>query len=58
MTGQLLQKAGYTVEYVTAGAVPQFTAIAHGDLHEQPETWGIYAGRFFTIYMGEDPVQK
>ena len=37
--GTLLGKAGYTVEYVTAGAVPQFAAIAQGDLHAQPETW-------------------
>ncbi|MCY4220318.1 MAG: ABC transporter substrate-binding protein [Thiotrichales bacterium] len=39
ITGTLLQKAGYTVEYVTAGAVPQFAAIAQGDLHLQPEVW-------------------
>jgi len=37
--GTLLEKAGYGVEYVTAGAVPQFAAIAQGDLHLQPETW-------------------
>lgn len=37
--GSLFQKAGYSVEYVTAGAVPQFAAIAQGDLHLQPETW-------------------
>ena len=39
ITGSLLQKAGYSIEYVTAGAVPQFAAIAQGDLHVQPETW-------------------
>lgn len=39
ITGSLFEKAGYTVEYVTAGAVPQFAAIAQGDLHLQPETW-------------------
>ena len=40
VTGTLLQKLGYTVEYVTAGAVPQFAAIADGvDLHLQPEVW-------------------
>jgi glycine betaine/proline transport system substrate-binding protein len=37
--GNLFEKAGYSVEYVTAGAVPQFAAIAQGDLHVQPETW-------------------
>lgn len=30
---------GYNVEYVTAGAVPQFAAIAQGNLHLQPEVW-------------------
>ena len=39
ITGSLMQKAGYEVEYVTAGAVPQFAAIAQGDLDLQPETW-------------------
>ena len=39
ITGSLLQKLGYTVEYHTAGAVPQFKAIAEGDLHMQPEVW-------------------
>ena len=39
ITGALFEKAGYSVEYVTAGAVPQFAAIAQGDLHLQPETW-------------------
>ncbi|MEM9108013.1 MAG: ABC transporter substrate-binding protein, partial [Pseudomonadota bacterium] len=37
--GSLFEKAGYSVEYVTAGAVPQFAAIAQGELHVQPETW-------------------
>ena len=37
--GTLFEKAGYTVEFVTAGAVPQFAASAQGDLHVQPETW-------------------
>ncbi|KZY34989.1 glycine/betaine ABC transporter substrate-binding protein [Roseovarius sp. HI0049] len=37
--GSLFEKAGYSVEYVTAGAVPQFAAISQGDLHLQPETW-------------------
>lgn len=39
VTGTLLQKLGYTVEYPTAGTVPQFKAIAEGDLHMQPEAW-------------------
>ncbi len=39
LLGQLLNKVGYKTEYVTAGAVPQFAAMAQGDLHVQPETW-------------------
>ncbi|MEO0371624.1 MAG: ABC transporter substrate-binding protein [Pseudomonadota bacterium] len=37
--GTLFEKAGYEVEFVTAGAVPQFAAISQGELHLQPETW-------------------
>ncbi len=37
--GELLSDAGQPVEYVTAGAVPQLTAIAQGELHLQPEFW-------------------
>ncbi|MCY4453247.1 MAG: ABC transporter substrate-binding protein [Immundisolibacterales bacterium] len=37
--GTLLEKLGYTVEYPTAGTVPQFKGIAEGDLHMQPEVW-------------------
>ena len=37
--GSLFEKAGYSVEYVTAGAVPQYAAISQGDLHVQPEVW-------------------
>jgi glycine betaine/proline transport system substrate-binding protein len=39
IAGELLKKMGYNVEYVTAGAVPQFAAIAQGNLHAQPEVW-------------------
>ena len=37
--GDLLSDAGYSVEYVTAGAVPQFTAMSQGELPVQPENW-------------------
>ena len=32
--GSLFEKAGYSVEYVTAGAVPQYAAISQGDLQD------------------------
>lgn len=39
ISGEILKKMGYDVEYVTAGALPQFAAIAQGDLDFQPEVW-------------------
>lgn len=39
IAGDLLQKLGYSVEYVTAGTVPQYTALSQGELHFQPEVW-------------------
>ena len=47
ITGTLLQKLGYTVEYHNAGAVPQFKAIAEGDLHMQPEVWTNNVGEIY-----------
>ena len=47
ITGQLLQKAGYDIEYVTAGTVPQLAAIAQGNLHLQPEFWDNNVGAIY-----------
>lgn len=47
IAGQLLKKAGYNVEYVTAGAVPQFAAIAQGNLNLQPEVWDNNVGDIY-----------
>jgi glycine betaine/proline transport system substrate-binding protein len=47
ISGSVLEAAGYEVEYVTAGAVPQFAAIAQGNLHLQPETWGNNVGEIY-----------
>jgi glycine betaine/proline transport system substrate-binding protein len=47
ITGSLFEKMGYTVEYVTAGAVPQFAAIAQADLDIQPETWTNNVGEIY-----------
>ena len=47
ISGSVLKAAGYNVEYVTAGAVPQFAAIAQGNLHLQPETWGNNVGEIY-----------
>ncbi len=47
IAGQLLEKAGFNIEYVTAGAVPQFAGIAQGNLHLQPEVWDNNVGDIY-----------
>ena len=39
IAGALLEKMGYTIEYVSAGALPQFPGLANGNLHFQAEGW-------------------
>lgn len=39
IAGETLKKAGYTVEYVTAGYDSQFTGMADGELHIAMEVW-------------------
>lgn len=39
LTGALFEKLGHEVEFITAGAVPQFAALAEGSIHVQPEVW-------------------
>ena len=39
VAGAILERAGYTVEYVTAGYGPQFIALGEGDLHATLEIW-------------------
>lgn len=39
IAGETLKRAGYDVEYVTAGYDAQFTAMADGDLHATMEVW-------------------
>lgn len=47
IAGSVLKEMGFEVEYVTAGAVPQFAAIAEGSLNFQPETWTNNVGDIF-----------
>ena len=39
VAGSLLQQMGYNIEYVSAGALPQFAGISQGNLHLQVEVW-------------------
>lgn len=39
IAGQILERMGYTVTYVTAGTQPQFTALKDGDIDVSLEIW-------------------
>lgn len=39
VAGSMLEAAGYQVEYVTAGMMNQFQALADGDIHATMEIW-------------------
>ena len=39
VAGRMLEEAGYKVEYVTAGMMNQFQALADGDIHATLEIW-------------------
>ena len=39
VAGEILERAGYQVEYVTAGYFPQFTALADGTISASLEIW-------------------
>lgn len=45
--GGILERMGYTVEYVTAGAVPQYSAMANGSLTANPENWDNNTGDIY-----------
>jgi glycine betaine/proline transport system substrate-binding protein len=47
IAGAVLAKAGYEVEYITAGAIPSFAALANGNLHLQPEVWDNQVAEIF-----------
>ena len=47
IAGELLKKMGYNIEYVSAGALPQFTGLAQGNLHFQAEVWDNNIGDFY-----------
>jgi glycine betaine/proline transport system substrate-binding protein len=47
IAGQLLEKLGYKVEYVTAGSFPQFSGLADGSLSASIEVWMNNVGDIF-----------
>ncbi len=48
VAGEILTRAGYNVEYVTAGYFPQFSAMADGSLHASLEIWSNNIGDNWT----------
>ena len=47
VAGLLLQKMGYTVEYVSAGALPQHIGLQQGNLDLQTEVWSNNVGHIY-----------
>ena len=47
IAGSTLKEMGFDVEYITAGAVPQWSAFAEGSLHFQPEVWTNNVGEIY-----------
>jgi glycine betaine/proline transport system substrate-binding protein len=47
VAGELLQKMGYTIEYVSAGALPQHAGLSQGNLHFQTEVWSNNVGDIY-----------
>jgi glycine betaine/proline transport system substrate-binding protein len=47
IAGQILEKMGYNVEYVTAAYLPSATAIADGNITGSLEVWDNNLGEFF-----------
>jgi glycine betaine/proline transport system substrate-binding protein len=43
----LLEKMGYTIEYVSAGALPQHAGLSQGNLHFQTEVWSNNVGEIY-----------
>jgi glycine betaine/proline transport system substrate-binding protein len=58
ITGRLLEKLGYKVEYVTAGTLPQFTGIASGSLSVSPEVWPSNLGDVYPKAKAEGKLEE
>ena len=58
IAGQLLQKLGYKVEYVTAGSFPEFSALADGSLSATVEIWMNNVGDIYPKVLAEKKVES
>lgn len=56
VAGEMLKAAGYKVDYVTAGMMNQFQALADGDLHATLEIWSSNVSDEYAKKIGEGTV--
>ncbi len=57
IAGQLLEKLGYKVEYVTAGNFPQFTALSDGTLSASVEIWLNNVGEVYPVALADKSIE-
>jgi glycine betaine/proline transport system substrate-binding protein len=58
IAGQLLEKLGYKVEYVTAGNFPQFSGLADGSLSASVEVWLNNVGDIYPKVLKEKKIEN
>jgi len=58
VAGQLMEKLGYKVEYVTAGNFPQFSGLADGTLSASVEVWMNNVGDIYPKVLGEKKIEN
>ncbi|PSL18524.1 ABC transporter substrate-binding protein [Shimia abyssi] len=58
VAGEMLKAAGYDVEYVTAGMMNQFQAIADGDIHATLEIWSSNVSDQYAVLKGEGMLEE
>ncbi|CAN5260966.1 ABC transporter substrate-binding protein [soil metagenome] len=58
IAGQLLEKLGYKVEYVTAGNFPQFSGLADGTLSASVEVWLNNVGDIYPKVLEEKKIEN
>ncbi|HUQ91473.1 MAG TPA: ABC transporter substrate-binding protein [Bryobacteraceae bacterium] len=58
IAGQLLEKLGYKLEYVTAGTFPQFSGLADGSLSASVEVWMNNVGEIFPKVLAEKKIEN
>jgi glycine betaine/proline transport system substrate-binding protein len=58
VAGEMLKAAGYEVEYVTAGMMNQFQAIADGDIHATLEIWSSNVSDQYGALKGDGKLEE